>query len=186
MTRGPQSIAQMGLVNRVTVVAATRPVVRPVILRVSMLSGGTGADLGLQPTIGTTTGFHVLSRVEVPSRVALECAIELMLVNANNDVVVIPGPDSKSRFAQIQLFENPQSRGFLLRQEATLTSGDNAIEKRMACAVRLKTCTCQTSWSNCMRPAETTAYVSRDRSRSVMETILVLAGTIPLASQVAA
>jgi hypothetical protein len=35
----------MGLVNRVTVVAATRPVVRPVILRVSMLSGGTSADL---------------------------------------------------------------------------------------------------------------------------------------------
>jgi hypothetical protein len=117
MTRGPQSIAQMGLVNRVTVVAATRPVVRLVILRVSMVSGGTGADLGLQPTIGTTTGFHVLSRVEAPSRVCpVECAIELMLVDANNDVVVIPGPDSKLRFAQIQLFEKPAGPGgFLLR-----------------------------------------------------------------------
>jgi hypothetical protein len=36
-----------------------------------------------------------------------------MLVDANNDVVVIPGTDSKLRFAQIQLFEKPQVPGFL-------------------------------------------------------------------------
>jgi hypothetical protein len=46
----------MGLVNRVTVVAATRPVVRPVILRVSMLSGGTSADLAALRILASPCG----------------------------------------------------------------------------------------------------------------------------------
>jgi hypothetical protein len=85
--------------------------------KLNIVGGGINI-LGLQPTIGTTTGFHVLGRVEVPSRVCpVECAIGLMLVDANNDVVVIPGTDSKLRFAQIQLFEKPQVPGVLASPE---------------------------------------------------------------------
>lgn len=87
--------------------------------------GGNLAFIGLQPGQGATAAFAVYATLISPAETSDPVAVELLLVDASGDPVMLPGPSGElqaMRVSQLVQFQSPQIVGISVPRGAVEAS----------------------------------------------------------------